>query len=413
MSFVFNPMDPEVLRNPYPTYKRMRDEHPVYRHPGGFWVLTRYQDVAEGLKDATTFSSAAMGRQNQQQMPMGMAQHAAAAREGDGGRQLDGIGQSLISEDPPTHTEQRNIVNRGFSPSRIGALEPRILELAEELFASFEPRGHCDLTEEFANPLPVSVIAELLGLDPNRRDDFKKWSSDIIIGATQVGGMGAGVIESMLKFRDTIEEAVEDRKQNPGTDLISILVDAGLGEGILDADSTMGFAGLLLAAGSETTTNLIGNVMVTLLENPALLKEIRENNELIKPLLEESLRCDPPVQMLMRLTTQDTKVAETEIPAGNMVMMMLGSANRDETRFPNPDDFDIERNTQGHLGFGFGNHFCLGSSLARLEASIAMRHILERLSKPRLCEPEVEYHGSFLIRGPATLPIEFDVHAAA
>lgn len=389
MSFVFNPMDPLVLRNPYPTYKRMRDEHPVYRHPAGFWALTRYREVSEALKDAATFSSSAMGRRNQQGMG-------------------NGIGRSLISEDPPTHTEQRNTVNRGFTPSRIGALEPRIEELAEELFRAFESKGHCDLTEEFANPLPVSVIAELLGLDPNKRDDFKKWSSDIIIGSTQAGGMGASVIDSMHKFRETIAAAVEDRKQHPGTDLISILVDAGLGEGILDADSTIGFAGLLLAAGSETTTNLIGNVMLTLLEDPGLLKQVREDRGLIKPLLEESLRHDPPVQMLMRMTTTDTQIAGTEIPAGNLVMMMLGSANRDETRFPNPDDFDIERNTQGHLGFGFGNHFCLGASLARLEGTIAVAQLVERLRKPRLAVPEVEYHGSFLIRGPAKLPLEFE-----
>lgn len=412
MSFVFNPMDPEVLRNPYPTYKRMRDECPVYRHPGGFWALTRYQDVSEALKDAATFSSSAMGRQSQQRMPMGMAQQMAAAGDGDRAMQLDSIGQSLISEDPPTHTEQRNIVNRGFTPSRIGALEPRIEELADELFAAFQSRGHCDLTAEFANPLPVSVIAELLGLDPNKRDDFKKWSSDIIIGATQAGGMGESVIDSMLKFRGVIEDAVEDRKQHPGTDLISILVDAGLGEGILDADSTMGFAGLLLAAGSETTTNLIGNVMVTLMEDPGLAKKVREDHESIKPLLEESLRHDPPVQMLMRLTTTDTEVCGTEIPAGNMVMMMLGSANRDETRFPNPDEFDIDRNTQGHLGFGFGNHFCLGASLARLEGTIAVAQLVERLREPRLAAPEVEYHGSFLIRGPAKLPIEFEPRVA-
>ncbi len=411
MSFVFNPMDPEVLRNPYPTYKRMREEHPVYRHPSGFWALTRYQDVSNALKDAAVFSSSAMGRPPT--MPVENAGQTLAAREGERRVQLAAIGRSLISEDPPIHTDQRNIVNRGFTPSRIGALEPRIDALADELLRGFETRGHCDLTAEFANPLPVSVIAELLGLDPSKRDDFKKWSSDIIIGATQAGGMGKGVMDSVLLFRDTISEAVEDRKQHPGTDLISILVDAGLGEGILDADSTVGFAGLLLAAGSETTTNLIGNAMVTLLEDPGLLKKVREDHDWIKPLLEESLRHDPPVQMLMRKTTRATQVNGTEIPPESMVMLVLGSANRDETRFANPDEFDLERDTQGHLGFGFGNHFCLGASLARLEGAIAIAQLIERLREPRLAVPEVEYHGSFLIRGPAVLPIAFAPKIAA
>jgi len=386
MSFVFNPIDPEVLRNPYPTYKKMRDEYPVYRHPAGFWALTRYRDVSEALKDAATFSSSAMGQRNQQGMG-------------------EGFGRSLISEDPPTHTDQRNTVNRGFTPSRIGALEPRIEELADQLITAFESRGHCDLTEEFANPLPVSVIAELLGLDPNKRDDFKKWSSDIIIGSTQPGGMGASVIDSMNQFRRTIADAVEDRKAHPGTDLISILVDAGLGEGILDADSAIGFAVLLLAAGSETTTNLIGNVMVTLMEDPGLLKQVREDHGLIKPLLEESLRHDPPVQMLMRMTTTDTQIDGTEIPAGNLVMMMLGSANRDERFFTEPDRFDPSRDTRGHLGFAVGKHFCLGASLARLEARVALEALIPELGQLTRLRPEREFLDSFIIRGRSRLEL--------
>jgi cytochrome P450 len=183
-----------------------------------------------------------------------------------------------------------------------------------------------------------------------------------------------------------------------------VLVEAG---DILDAESTIGFAGLLLAAGSETTTNLIGNATVSLLEDPGLLERIARDPELVKPLLEESLRRDPPVQLLMRLTTGETEIDGVEVPKGNLVMLAIGSANRDETRFAEPDRFDLERNTQGHLAFGFGNHFCLGASLARLEGTIALTRIIERLRQPRLAASQVEYHGSFLIRGPASLPISF------
>jgi cytochrome P450 len=391
MSFVFNPIDPEFLANPYPTYATLRQEHPVYRHPAGFWVLSRYDDVAAALKNPEVFSSAAMGGG---QRPLPMSERVEAP-----------IGNSLISEDPPLHTQQRNIVNRGFTPARISALEPRVELLADDLFAKFATRGTCDVTAELANPLPVSVIAELLGLDPSRRDEFKQLSTDIIIGATQMDSMGSpAMFDSMRRFRDVISEAVEDRKRNPGSDLISVLVEAG---DILDAESTIGFAGLLLAAGSETTTNLIGNATLTLLEEPDLLERTVRDHELVKPLLEESLRRDPPVQLLMRLTTRETEVGGVEMPKGNLVMLALGSANRDETRFAEPERFDLERNTQGHLAFGFGNHFCLGASLARLEGTIALTRIVERLRRPKLAAAEVSYHGSFLIRGPTSLPISF------
>jgi cytochrome P450 len=394
MSFVFNPIDPEFLADPYPTYETLRHEHPVYRHPAGFWFLSRHEDVLAAFKNAEVFSSSAMSGG---QRPIGMSQPERPA-----------IGNSLISEDPPVHTRQRNIVNRGFTPARIASLAPRIEQLADELFAAFASKGQCDITTDLANPLPVSVIAELLGLDPGRRDEFKQMSTDIIIGSTQVGAMGgSAMFDSMRRFREVIAEAVEDRKRNPGSDLISVLVDAEVDGGVLDPESTIGFAGLLLAAGSETTTNLIGNTMVSLLEDPELLERILRDADLIKPLLEESLRHDPPVQLLIRITTRDTEVRGIEIPKGNMVMLGIGAANRDEARFPDPDVFDLDRNTQGHLGFGFGNHFCLGASLARLEGTIALARIVDRLESPKLATPKVEYHGSFLIRGPTSLPITF------
>ena len=238
MSFVFNPIDPEFLADPYPTYATLRNEHPIYRHPAGFWFLSRYEDVLAAFKNAEVFSSSAMGGG---QRPIAMPQQERPA-----------IGNSLISEDPPVHTQQRNIVNRGFTPARIASLEPRIEQLADELFADFATKGQCDITTDLANPLPVSVIAELLGLDPDRRDEFKQMSTDIIIGSTQVGAMGgSAMFDSMRRFRDVIAEAVEDRKQNPGSDLISVLVDAEVDGGVLDPESTIGFAGLLLAAGSE------------------------------------------------------------------------------------------------------------------------------------------------------------------
>ena len=439
MAVRFEPFDPEFLANPYPTYERLRNEDPVHRirfsplqiarlswrflreayrssdqgffgtvrsinrqrrsmRRSGqgmgfrtrFYVLSRHEEVSYALRHAELFSSAPMG---------GGQQPSDESLD-----ELSPTAGSLISEDPPEHGRQRGVVNRGFTPSRIALLEPRIRKLADELVAAFEQRGSCELMSEFANPLPVSVIAELLGLDPARRDDFKRWSTALIIGSTQGEGGAVPRFELFREFRGYLAEEVERRRQDPGDDLISILIRAGQGEGVLETGQVVGFAGLLLAAGSETTTNLIGNAMAVLREHPATLERVKASPALIPQMLEESLRYDSPVQMVMRLATQDLEIGGQEIPKGSLVMLLLASANRDEERFPAADEFDIDRDTKGHLGFGFGNHFCLGASLARLEARIALETLLERIPDYEITAP-VEVHGSIQIRGPPARPL--------
>ncbi len=445
MGVRFQPMDPEFLKDPYPTYAALRAESPVHRvrfNPlqigrmvwrvarkriresdqglfatlrglnaerkrmsaargdagkmsTRFYAISRHADVSYVLRHAERFSSRPMGGP-----PPGS--------ESDD-RELAPTSGSLIGVDPPEHRQQRGIVNRGFTPRRIADLEPQIRKIADELVSGFEQRGECELMAEFANPLPVSAIVELLGLDPARRDDFKRWSSALIIGSTQANGVPA--FEIMREFRAYMAAEVEKRRHEPGDDLISLLVHSGEGEGVLDTNQVIGFASLLLAAGSETTTNLIGNAMARLRQEPETLERVKASPSLIPQLVEESLRIDPPVQLVMRLCTEDTEIGGQPIAAGSMVMPLIGAANRDESVFPDPDRFDIDRDTTGHLAFGWGNHFCLGAALARLEARIALETLLERIPDYELTGP-VETHGSFLIRGPATLPLRFSTRGS-
>ncbi len=442
----FNPFDPSFVRNPYPTYAELRREAAVarvrigmrqmfrmlvglismQRRQGGLrlgaglkflyrratargsrpraasrpglrsriYTVSRYAEVSQVLRTPGIFSSEIMGGSQAESMNA----------EGD----IAPTAGSIIGQDPPEHVRQRGIVNRGFTPRRVAALEPRIRKNAEELFASFEGKGSCDLMTEFADPLPVSVIADLLGLDPNRRDDFKRWSSALIVGSTQPGGEGFGArIELFREFRAYMTDVIDERRQTPGLDLISTLIHSGEGEGILDPEQVISFASLLLAAGSETTSNLIGNAVLALLANPEQLERVQHDPRLVGNLVEETLRYDPPIQLVMRATTRATELCGVEIPKHALVLPLLGAANRDPAVFAEPDRFDITRDNQAHLGFGLGNHFCLGASLARLEAAIALETIFERLPDWRIDAERTPRHGSWLVRGPTALPLRF------
>ncbi len=447
MATAFNPFDPEFVKDPYPTYARLRSQGAVDRvrigprqilamivaairmqrqqgtrlrdgvrmlrerararrsQPGlprgprfraRVYTVSRYPEVAYVLKHPEIFSSEVMGG----------SQVQVLNAEGD----IAPTSGSLIAHDPPEHTRQRNIVSRGFTPRRIAEIEPKIRKNAEELFARFADRGHCDLMAEFANPLPVGVIADLLGLDPARRDDFKRWSTALIVGSTRPGANGGfgGNLELFREFRSYMSEVIDERRENPGEDLISTLLHAGEGEGILEPEQVISFASLLLAAGSETTTNLIGNAVLALLRNPDQFERVKRNPERVSQVVEEALRYDSPIQLTARLAMQDSEVGGVPIPRGSIVSVLLASANRDAEQFEDPDRFDIDRPTPAHLAFGLGNHFCIGASLARLEGRIALEMILTRLPGLALGVDEVERHGSFLVRGPATLPVRFD-----
>lgn len=384
----YNPLLPEVKQNPYPYYAQLRQHHPVYRiDPLGAYAVSRYDDVVWMLNHPELFSSAGFNTIQIDERPTAM----------------------MVFADPPDHTRLRNLVNRAFTPKMVADLEPRIRSVTDDLIGRAAPAGEMDLIADLAMPLPVTIIAEILGIDPARKEDFKRWSDHIILDF-----MGQipeeeheHVHQDMEAFRTYFETAVSERRASPKADLISALVQAEEQQQALTADEVLAFIVLLLVAGNETTTNLIGNAVIALLDHPEGLAKVRTDPSLVPNLVEEALRYDAPVQFLFRRTTQDVELGGTKIAQGTTVLPIFGSANRDERRYPDPDRFDVTRDASGHVAFGHGIHFCLGAPLARLEARIALEALLSRLSDLRRTEEAVELIPSFFLRGPQRLPLTF------
>ncbi len=399
----YNPVSPEVRANPYPYYAALRREDPVRQFVPGvpFFAVSRFEDVEFALHRPELFSSTAFRILTQDG---GLGPNSASLA---GHRIIDT--PMMISVDPPEHTRLRKIVNRGFTPRRIAALEPRIRAIAEGLLDAVAASGRMDLVRDLSIPLPVTVIAELLGIEVERLEDFKRWSDAIVVGLA--GASGEFTPEEIRRAADEvsdyIEEVAADRRVRPRDDLVSVLVQAEGGEA-LSTDEVVSFVFLLLIAGNETPTNLIGNATRALLDHPQQLAEVAANPKLIPAMIEEALRYDAPIQALPRLATRALELAGTKIPKEARLLLLFGSANRDEARFPDSDRFDIHRDAQPHLAFGHGVHFCLGAALARLEARVAFETLFSRCRDLRLETDAVTMLDSLLLRGPKSLPLAFE-----
>jgi cytochrome P450 len=384
----FNPFAPDVRQNPFPHYARLRAEAPVLKlDPMGFWLVTRHQDVQFVLKSPQLFSSEAMAG------PQG---------------HVEGVIPTIITMDPPMHGTFRALISRAFTPKMIAALEPRIREITHGLVSHIGRSPEFDLVEKVALPLPVRVIAELLGVEPKRFHDFKRWSDLLVDQMMRPGASPEQLAYEQAEgaaFQQYFRWAIEERRRHPGNDLISALIQAEEEHQHLTVDDIFAFAGLLLVAGNETTTNLLGNMVIALLRNPDQLAKLIADPSLIPGAVEETLRYDSPVQMLFRFAREDVELGGQTIPKGALVWPVLGSANRDETKFPDPDRFDITRETNGQVAFGHGIHFCIGAPLARLESRIAIEEMLPHLAEARLPERPIEYIDAFFLRGVKRLPI--------
>ena len=386
----FNPFDPDTRRDPYPAYARLRAEAPVYKiEPLGMYAVSRYDDVLHVLNHPELFSSTGFTE--------------TRIHEGDEPVTM------MIFADPPDHTRLRNLVNRGFTPKMIADLAPRIRQVTGELIDRIAERGETDLIADLAMPLPVTIIAEILGVEPERKDDFKRWSDWIVLDfAGQIPAEDQDQRQrDMDQFRDYFEEVVAERRAHPTGDLISALVRAEAEQQALTAHEVLAFIILLLVAGNETTTNLIGNMTIALLAHPDQLAKLRADPSLVPNAVEEALRYDAPVQFLFRRAAQDVELAGTPIPAGSMVTVFFGSANRDERKYPDAERFDVTRDATGHVAFGHGIHFCLGAPLARLEGRIALEAMLARLEDIKRASGEVELVDAVFLRGPKRLPLTF------
>jgi cytochrome P450 len=400
--------------DPYPMYRALRDHAPLHHSPdSNTWTVSRYDDVVAVLKNTELFSSKTRGGQMESAMnelPLAaklqlLARFVSRMRATPWTMRRS---RMLIQEDGAVHLRMRDLVNRGFTPRQIKRLEPRIRELVAGCLAELARKPEFDLVSELNIPLPVTVIAEMLGVEPEKRHVFKHWSDTIISGATGSGianPLESGVLDAMGELRAYLRPIVRERRRQPDDDLISILVAAQVdGEGLSDYEIFL-FVLLLLVAGNETTTNLLGNAVDALLAHPDQLARVSADPRLVAGLVEETLRYDGPVQFLTRRTTREVELHGQRIPAQASVVVLLGSANRDERRFPDPDRFDVGRDTRGHVAFGFGAHFCLGASLARLEAKAALEALVPELPRLARVRPEREFLDSYLIRGRARLDL--------
>jgi cytochrome P450 len=315
--------------------------------------------------------------------------------------------EALISLDGARHDRLRAMVNRGFTPRRIEAWAPRIDQLVEQGLAKIAAGGSFDVVRDLAVPLPSQIIAEMLGIDDDRVADFKRWSNSIISvasGSSKENPAASSGLDDMGELFAEMRKIVRDRKRSPRDDLVSAIVAPA--EGVILTDlEIINFVVLLMVAGNETTTNLIGNATDALLANPEQLAKVSADPSLIPDMLEEVLRYDPPVQLLYRNATEDVELSGIAIPKGSIVVPLLASANRDEARFKNADQFDVLRDARGHVGFGFGVHFCLGASLARLEAKAALEGLVPHLAGLRRASAHNEWVDSSLVRGRLSLEL--------
>jgi cytochrome P450 len=392
--FVFNPMDPEFVADPYPTYHRLRTEDPVHRSPLGFWVLTRYEDVVGVLRDHR-FAKEAIASFVAQKL--GVEQSAS-------------FGISMLDRDPPDHTRLRSLVSKAFTPRVVEGLRPRIRQIVGELLDRAEDNRAMDLIEDFAYPIPVIVICEMLGVPVEDHERFRSWSLDLARGldATMLGPQSEVAQRSMTSRRALSEYfrgLIAERRAAPRADLLSALIAAEEAGDKLSELELVATCVLLLVAGHETTVNLLGNGTLALLRHPDQLRLLRENPGMIGTAIEELLRYDGPVQRTARVPGVDAVVAGHKIAAGEMVMPFIGAADRDPAHFPDPDRLDLARADNRHVAFGMGIHFCLGAPLARLEGQIAIDTLVHRFPKLALATDRPQYRQSLTLRGLTSLPV--------
>jgi len=388
----YNPFLPEVQDNPYPYYAYLRRHAPVYLVPDvGMWAISRYDEVLSILRNPQVFSSSIL----------------TAAMTGDL-YPFSPQAAEILSADPPTHTRLRKLANRAFTPRRIAGLEAHMRETVQQLLDQMATHETCDLMRDLAIPLPGIAIAELLGVPVERRQDFRRWSDHIARGFNGTALSADERTESRQSITDLhayLRAAIETYRKRPSDTFLSDLVRAEEEEQRLTADEVLNLAVITLGAGNETTTNLIGNAMLALFDYPEQMAKVRANPTLVSNLVEEALRYEPPVQWFPRLTTQEVTLADTTLPAGTVIMAMFASANRDERKFPDSERFDISRNADGHVTFGFGVHFCLGAQLARLEGRVVLEMLLQRFPRLARAEGPVLRMQNPSLRGLKTLPL--------
>lgn len=380
---------PEFTQNPYPVYDRLREEEPIAQlmFPDGQfgWMITRYEDAAEVLKDNRFIKD-------------------MTKVYGSGSQSI--FTSNMLFSDPPDHRRLRGLVQQGFTPKLVESMRQHIQQIADGLLDAVEGKDRMSLIDDYAFPLPIIVISEILGVPIEDQDKFRVWSNSII-GASNAEE-GPDVYRHMQEFTEYLGRWFEKVRQNPGDDLISQLINAEESGEKLSEQEIYGVVALLIIAGHETTVNLIGNGMISLLQHPDQLNKLRENPDLIKSAIEEMLRYNGPVEFsTSRWAGEDLEFRGRQMKRGDLVVVALDSANRDGEHFADPDLFDISRERSRHLAFGHGIHMCLGAPLARLEGEIAINTLLRRFPHIELLgsADELEWRPGMIVRGVREIPI--------
>ncbi|ATB28741.1 cytochrome P450 family protein [Melittangium boletus] len=401
MSTTLSPQEiwaPHTRFNPLPLYARMRPEGPLFRQMDAnrgvpIWLSTRYKASVELLRDPRFTKDERL-----------VAPQARQARVAE----MEAINRNMLMSDPPDHTRLRTLVSKAFLPRRVEELRSRVEAIAHRLLDALPAQGSVDLIDAFAFRIPVTVIAELLGVPPEDQDQFRVWTTAI----TQLPSADRleSIKQASLAFMAYVQNLMEKRRAEPREDLVSDLLQAEEQGDRLSSEELIGMVVLLLNAGHETTVNLIGNGVWALLRHPEQLERLRQNPALIDSAVEEMLRYRGPLECAThRWAREDIEFHGQVIPAGETVLVSLLAANHDPEQFPEPERFDITREPNRHIAFGFGIHFCVGAPLARLEASIALPLLLERLPRLRLAvdESQLQWRQGLVLHGLKQLPVAF------
>jgi cytochrome P450 len=397
----------EFLANPYPVYDQLRKNDPIFwSAENGYWLLTRYADIASLISD-NNFSSNRMSA-HASRMPEQVKAHFSPF--------FTALSSWMLMIDPPDHTRLRGIVNKAFTPRVVENMRALIQQLVDEMLARVKQQNRMEVMADLANPLPAMVIAAMLGVPGSDQPQFKAWSDDISMA---LGGLdSAGSKEelfalyeiaqkSYLALSSYFKEKVAELRLHPKENLLSAMIQAEEKGDRLTESELFANCVLLMIAGHETTTNLIGNGVLALLRNPTQPELLRNNPDLIVSAVEEMLRYDSPVQKMGRIARADIPIAGLEIKQGQLVCFGFGAANRDPEQFASPQQLDITRQPNRHLAFGHGLHYCVGAALARIEGQIVINQILRSLPGLHLEHENLEWHRNFTLRGLKSLPVVF------
>jgi len=387
----FDPFDYGFHEDPYPTYRALREQSPVHWNEElGFWALSRHADVLAGFKDWEHFTNT------------GGISLEVGELSADSTAVL-----SILAMDPPRHDRIRALVSKGFTPRRVADLEPSIRALAVRYLEGVREAGRMDFVADFAGRIPMDVVSEMLGVPESDRDELRGWSDTILHREEGVRGVPPEGVAASGRLLRYFVDVVAERRRRPGADLASALCTAELdGEKLSDRD-IIAFLYLMIIAGNETTTKLLANAVFWLARHPATRKEVQEDPARVPQWVEETLRFDNSTQLMARTVSEDFTYQGHAMQRGQKVLLLIGSANRDERVFPDPDRFDVHRDTSAHLSFGRGTHFCLGAALARLEARVSLEEVLRRIPDFEIDEARLVRVHSTNVRGFASVPMRF------